>query len=365
MMKLLLRLIFTALFATIVWYIVAIETHRYESTSIILLKDLSQRQQMDLNSLLLGETSSTTQDSRVLELYMRSTEMYAFLDKKYHLSEHYVSEELDEVQRLYKDTPIQYFEASKKNLLAKYNDDLYVVYDDPSGTLSLSFIHTSPIIAKNILEDIIQHSDEVINAFSQENAQVGLQFIVQQKSENKALFVKAIKALVHYQNEHIMIDPNLDVERKSTILATLETSLVNNEVEYQSKIKTWNPNGKDMKMLKEVISNLKKSIHRVKRELAGQSEGQELNSNVFDFEFLKSEMEFSKEVYKQTLINQEQLKTEVQQNAKHLVVVSKPILAEVHSYPDVIWDIFTWMVILFFFYSIISVIIMIVKSHQD
>lgn len=364
-MKLVLKLLFVAIFATISWYIIFIETERYESTSIILLKDLSQRQKMDLNSILTGETSNTMQDSKVIELYMRSGEMYDFIDEKYHLSEHYVSKDLDVMQRLYEETTIQYLYASKKNMLEKYNKDLSVIYDEPSGTLSLSFIHTNPNIAKKILEDIIKHSDEIINRFSQENAVVGLDFIVKQREENKNLFIHAIKELIKYQNAHLTIDPNLDVERKSTILATLETSLVTNEVDYNSKLKTWNPNGKEMQMLKETIVNLKKSIKRVKSELAGQSKGKELNANVFDFELLKSEMEFSKEVYRQTLINQEQLKTEVQQNAKHLVVVSKPKVSGTYTYPDVIWDIFTWMVILFFLYSIITVILMIIKSHQD
>ena len=361
-MKLFLRLFFITLFAVISYYIIYEETERYESSSIILLKDLSEKQSMDIGSALLGQTSSTMQDSKVIELYMRSSEMYDFIDKSYHLSEHYVSVELDEVQRLYKDTPIQYYYASKKNLIEKYNDDLSVIYDEPSGTLSVDFIHTDPEIAKKVLEDIIAHSDDIINSFSQENAEVGLNFIVKQRAENKALFIKAIKALIKYQNEHVTIDPNLDVERKSTILATLETDLVKSEVDYYSKLKTWNPNGKEMKMLKETILNLKKSIKRVKSEL---SSGGDLNTNVFDFELLKSEMEFSKEVYRQTLINQEQLKTEVQQNAKHLIVVSSPKVSGTYTYPDVIWDIFTWMIILFFLYSILSIIIMIIRDHQD
>ena len=119
-MKLFLRLFFTALFIAISGYIIYIETERYESTSIILMKDLSEKQSMDLGSIL-GQTSSTMQDSKVIELYMRSSEMYNFIDQKYHLSEHYVSDELDELQRLYKDTPIQYFYASKKNLVEKHH----------------------------------------------------------------------------------------------------------------------------------------------------------------------------------------------------------------------------------------------------
>jgi len=352
------------LFAVISYYIIYEETERYESNSIILLKDLSEKQSLDIGSALLGQTSPTMQDSKVIELYMRSSEMYNYVDATFHLSEHYVSDELDELQRLYKDFPIQYYEASKKNLLEKYNVDLQVLYDEPSGTLSLAFVHTDPIVAKKILESIIKRSDEIINSFSRENAEVGLEFIIKQRDENKALFIKAIKALIQYQNAHGTIDPNLDVERKSMILATLETDLIKNEVDYNSKLKTWNPNGKEMRMLKETIVNIKKSIQRVKKELAGENQSK-LNTNVFDFELLKSEMEFSKEVYRQTLINQEQLKTEVRQNAKHLIVVSKPKVPETFTYPDIIWDIFTWLIILFFLYSIINIVIMIIRDHQD
>jgi len=365
-MKIFLRLFFTTLFMTASAYIIYVETERYESSSIILLKDLSERQSMDLGSALLGQTSQTMQDSKVIELYMRSSEMYNFIDKTYHLSEHYISEELDELQRLYEETTIQYFYASKKNLLEKYNDDLEIIYDELSGTISLAFIHTDPEVAKNILLDIITHSDNIINSFSKENAEVGLSFILKQRKENKALFIQATKELIKYQNEHSTIDPNLDVERKSMILATLETDLVKTEVDYNSKLKTWNPNGKEMRMLKEMIINIKKSISRVTKELAGgKSQGSELNANVFDFELLKSEMEFSKEVYKQTLINQEQLKIEVQQSAKHIIVVSSPKVSGTYTYPDVIWDIFTWAIIFFFLYSILSIILMIIRDHQD
>jgi capsular polysaccharide transport system permease protein len=365
-MKIFLRLFFLAIFLALVGYIIYVETERYESSSIILLKDLSEKQQMDLSSVLLGQTSDTMQDSKVIELYMRSNEMYDHIDEDHNLSEHYVSEKLDIAQRLYEDTTIQYFKASKKNLVEAYNDDLSIIYDEPSGTLSLAFIHTDPVVAKKILEDIITQSDIVINSFSKENAEVGLSFIVKQREENRALFIKAIKELIKYQNAHMTIDPNLDVERKSMILATLETDLVKSEVDYNSKLKTWNPNGKEMRMLKESIINIKKSIKRVQKELAGQdSNGNELNTNVFDFELLRSDMEFSKEVYRQTLINQEQLKTEVQQNAKHLVVVTQPKVSGTFTYPNIIWDVFTWAIILFFLYSILSIIFMIIKDHQD
>ena len=365
-MKILLKLMLTAIFFTVANYIIYIETERYESVSITLLKDLSSKQEMDLGSMLLGQTSSTMQDSKVLELYIRSNEMFSFLDNEYNLSEYYISDKLDKVQRLYVDTKIPFYLASKENLLKKYNDDILITFDEPSGTLSLSFRHIDPQVAKQILQSIIRHSDDIINQFAKENAQVALHFIEKQKSENRKLFVSSIAKLIKYQNKHKTIDPNMDVERKITLLGNLEMDLIKNEVEYKSKSKTWNLNGTEMLMLKESIRIISKSITKIKAQMAGSSyNGKELNANVFDFELLKSDMEFNKEIYRQTLINQEELKIEVNQNAKHLIVVSKPTLADGYTYPNKPWDIFTLTIILLFLYSIISTILMIIRDHKD
>jgi capsular polysaccharide transport system permease protein len=305
------------------------------------------------------------QDSKVLELYIRSHEMFNYIDKKFHLREHYTSDELDFAQRLYPDAQIPLYRANEKNLLAKYNENLLVVYDDPSETLKLTFIHTDPKIAKKILQTIIERAEEVINQFSKENAEVALKFIEKQRKEKREEFIASIRKLIAYQNVHHTIDPSLDVERKITILTGLETELIKNEVEYASKLKTWNPNGAQMKMLKETILNIKRSIRRVKEELSGKDNGKELNTNVFDFELLKSDMEFSKEVYRQTLINQEEVKIEVAQKSKHLVIVAKPTFADDYTYPNKLWDIFTVMIVLFFIYSIIASIMTIIRNHQD
>jgi len=246
-MKLTIKILFILIFAFLATYILTTETERYESVSITLLKDLSKKQNMELSTLALGQTSNTMQDSKVLELYIRSNAMFEYIDNIYNLTEHYTSTKLDALQRLYKDTLLPMYQANKLNLLKKYNDNLSVVFDEPSGTLTLSFIHTDPKVAQSILKDIIVYSDIIINEFDKENSQVSLDFIKNEKEQDKINFNKSIKKLITYQNKHHTIDPNLDVERKNTILASLEAELIKQEVEYSSKAKTYNLNGSEMK----------------------------------------------------------------------------------------------------------------------
>ena len=159
----------------------------------------------------------------------------------------------------------------------------------------------------------------------------------------------------------------MDVERKNTILAELEADLTKKEVEYKSKLKSsWNPNGSEMKMLRATVADIKAAIQKLKRELSGNVKGNsELNINVFDYEVLKNEMEFAKEVYKETLINQEKVKIEVSQNAKHLVVITKPTKPDSYTYPNKVWDLFTIALTLFFLYGILMTVITIIRDHRD
>ncbi len=76
-------------------------------------------------------------------------------------------------------------------------------------------------------------------------------------------------------------------------------------------------------------------------------------------------MEFAKELYRQTLINEEKTKIEVSQKAKHIVVVSQPTLADDYTYPNKVWDLFTVMIVLLFIYSIIMTGVTIVQNHKD
>jgi capsular polysaccharide transport system permease protein len=341
------------------------ETERYESQAIVLLKDLSSKQKMNLSELLMGQSSSTMQDSKVLELYIRSSEMLKTIDKDFNLTNYYLSDELDFAQRLYAHSIFPAYQINQINLLKKYNNDLQVIYDDPSGTIKLSFIHIKPETAQKILKLILMQAETIVNSFAKENAQIALNFIKKQRKEKRQAFIEAIKKLIDYQNRHHTIDPSLDVERKITILTELETELVKSEVEYATKLKTYNPNSREVQMLKENIRNIRNSIARVKRSLSGSNKNGELNTNVFDFQLLKSDMEFAKEVYRQTLINQEELKAEVAQKSKHLIIVAKPTLPDDYRYPDRLWDTMIVLLVLWALYGIIIAIVNIIESHKD
>lgn len=362
-----LRILFIILFFAIASYILSLETEKFESVAVVSLKDISKKQEVGLGSLLTGQGSEIVKDSKILEFYISSYEMYDHLNAKHNLDHYYSSDELDVYQRLYKNAFLPAFRVNRENLLKAYNKDLFVIFNNLSQTLTLKFAHADKNTSQQVLQEIIKFSDETINVFSRESSRISLKFINDQVEENRAIFIQTIKHLIFYQHKHKTFDPSLDAERKNTIMAELEAELAKKEIEYSSKRKTgWNNNGYEMKTLRANIVDIKQSIQKLKDQLSGnRKDNPELNVNVFDFEVLKNEMEFAKEVYKETLINQEKLKIEVNQNAKHLIVISKPTLPDSYTYPDKVWDIFTLYLILLFLYSILGTAITVLRDHRD
>jgi len=360
-----LKLIFLLLFGVISFYILTIKTEKFQSNSTVIIKDLSQQQTASMiGSMLLGQNSSVMKDSKLLELYINSMEMFLVLNKEHNLSKYYSNKQIDFIQRLSKDAFFSFNTVNNENILTAYKKDVSLRYDEPSSTLNIAYLHADPLMAQKIVQDIIKYSSQTLNRFEKENASVALSALLSQEQENKILFADSIKKLIVYQNKHNTIDPNVDVQSKSTILATLEGELVQKEVEYKSKLSYLNKNAAEMKLIFGNLKHIKKSISKLKHEIAGNGKN-ELNKNVSNFELLKSEVDFNKERYKQTLIKLEETKVSVKQNAKNLIVVTKPTYPTTHSEPQKFKDILTLLIVLSFLYGIVTLILSILRDHKD
>jgi capsular polysaccharide transport system permease protein len=357
-------------------YITLIETEKYVSRATITIKNLTP-DTVDATSLsnIFSQAPSASRDARLIEVYARSNDMFEKLDAEYNLSAYYTGSDLDIFQRLYEYSPFIGMRATRDNLVERFNRDLVLMYDDEAGTLEIEFAYADPKRARELVSGIIANSSEALNRFEKENAQTALRYLTKQAKLKKERFLSSIKRLINYQNRHSIFSPTSDVERKSTILATLESTLVEKEVEYKNRLQYMNKNAPEMVLMRGDIENIKKRIKSIRGQMAspssinyierGGSSNKELNKYVYDFELLKSQSDFSKELYTQTLIKLEELKVKVSQNAKNVIVVSSPTLSDVYTYPTKVRDIFSLLVILLFLYGIIVGVTKIIKDHKD
>ena len=331
-----------------------------------MIKDLSQKQvSSPLGALLLNSGSKSMSDAKLLEVYIKSYDMFDILNREFNLTDYYKSDKIDFLHRLRDSTLLPSYLFNMQNVLAKYNRDLSIVFDEASTTTNITFSHANAKAAKNIVNRIIEQSSKILNSFEKKSTEVVLNFLQKQERQKHKLFIESLEKLLAYQNKNSTIDPKVDIEVKNKILAGLESQLIQKNVEYNAKAQYLNKKSAEMKLLKGNINYIKNSIRKIKAEITGNRGKKELNANMSDFTLLKSKMEFNKELYVQTLMKLEETKVLISQNAKNLIVVIKARVADSYSSPNKIKDIFSILIILSFIYGIISLIITIIRDHKD
>jgi len=364
--KYLFRLLFLLLLIGVAYYIIEIQSEKYESKTVVMVKNLSQKQVASsaLGSLLAG-SSSEMKDAKLLEVYMNSYEMYDYVDREYNLTAYYSSKQLDPLYRLYTTNYSLPFQLNRKNLLEKYRSDLGIFYDENSATLKIAFAHVDAKLAQKIVNSITLHAKEMLNFFDKENTQIILKFLKEQEREKYSIFMSSLHTLLAYQSKHRTIDPKVDIASKSQILATLEAELVQKEVDYNSKRQYLSDTSPEMRLMQGNIAYVKQSIAKIKKQITGGKGKENLNLDLSDFSLLQSKVEFDKEVYRQILTKLEETKFMIQQNSKNLIVISHPSLADSYAYPNKIKDILTIYIVLFFLYGILNLIITLIREHKD
>ena len=381
LIKLIFLSVFLGTFLAIAYYILYIETEKYQSKSTVMVKDISQEQSVSpLGALLSTGSSESVRDAKLLEVYINSSDMYHILDREFKLNQYYASELIDPIHRLSNkkfslplvdlNITIPFREETNQNFILQYRKDLITLYDEESATLKIGFNHADSHIAQRIIRSIIFHASQKLNEFEKENTKIVLKFLEKQEREKYKLFITTLKELLLYQSQNHTIDPKVDIDSKSTILAGLESELVQKEVEYKGKSQYMNLSSTEMKLLSGNIEFIKESIATIKNEIAGNEmninvEDTQLNVKMSNFELLKSKVEFNKELYRQTLIKLEETKILIQQNKKNLIVVSRATVPDSYSSPNKIKDIFSVFIIISFLYGVFSLILTIIRDHKD
>ncbi len=353
------RLFFLFIFLVFTTYYLGIKSELYESKTALIVRSMNQSSpasSLGLSLLGMGN-SSQLQDSKIVEEYLQSLDMYKQVDAKFHLTQHYKSDAIDPVERLSKD-------ATTEEVVAMYNKHLIIFYDETSGILHISFLHVEPKKAQEILKYLVLRVDYQINEFNRRKAKKQLTFVESEYKKAKEKLDEAAKKVEAYQNEHLLLDPTAEATSKSGIIAELEAALSQKKLEYATKKRYLNDGNFELISLNNQIKEIKNSIENAKKNLTGDKKGR-LNRVLFAYEQLRMELEFATEVYKNALLQLETTKIEVAKNDKTLSIVSKPNLPDGYTYPNKPRVFITILILTLLVYGIFVMLASIIRDHKE
>lgn len=342
----------------IIFYLFTYAKDRYQSSSVLLVKQVADAQVSDASGLgaLFGVSNTSREDSQILKEYITSRDMIEKLNKNLNLRREFSSVK-DPVFALSED-------ASVEDLVKYFNKMITVELDEQTMMLHVSDQAFSPNFSLKLNREILKQSDEFINEVSKTIAQEQQVFAEKQYEDATLKLDQARQAVLTYQNENEIFDPQAQAQAVATLVSGLQTNLAQLKTEERTLLSYLTPDAPQVIALQSQIESVEQQIKNESAKLTSPS-NLKLNKNVADFEALKAQVEFATDVYKISLASLEKSRLEASRKLKKLVVISAPRLAEDAVYPRKIYISVTSFILLNIIFGIGLLIHSIIREHRE
>ncbi|WP_267523143.1 capsule biosynthesis protein [Campylobacter sp. MG1] len=337
-------------------YFAFIASSRYESTAIIGVKSTSTT--TDTSSLIpiIGLTSSSKEDLMYLKEYINSYDMLAILQKDINIKAMY--EGKIDYELFLKNLDV------KEDFLKYYQSRIKVVYDDITGLLSIKINAFSPEDSKKIADTILKESENFINEISHKIAREQMSFAKEELEKASLELSKAQDEITVFQNNNALIDPTNQTKTQLEIASKIENKIIEKEVELSSLSSYLNSNTPQIQAIKSEINSLKYQLDNEKSKLTSKEHKNKLNTLIFEFSNLTFKLKFAEDAYKIALNSYQNSKLEASKKLKQLIIISKPNISDIPTYPNTIYNTLSILFILSLIFGIFKFSLSILEEHK-
>ena len=306
---------------------------------------------------LLPLPSSGGQDVVVVSDYIASNGMAKHLDEKFNLSAHYSDPNIDFVSRL----PVN----SNDEVFYQYLQDMItVVYEETSEIISITVRAFDPLIAKEINQEIILKSEELINQLSDRIAQDTLGMAreeVRLALENARGVSSRMSAFTQDNNA---LDPGVETSSIFGVISAMEAKLAESKALYAEKAAYLRESSAEMRAINNRISGLQQQLEHERKRLANPS-GDGMGQVLEDYKPLLVEEELARQRYAAALTALETARAESQQKKRYLATFVKPNIPTSSTEPDRFIDAISAILVTLLLYAIFALCRAAVREHID
>jgi capsular polysaccharide transport system permease protein len=331
-------------------------TDRYVSEAHVVLQSAQiASPSFNFASILKGGTSH---DLLMLRDHLLSVDMLKKLDDTLDLRSHYADRKIDRLSRLRSaDVPLE-------QLHRYYSRRIHVNLDEYAQVLRVQAQAYDPDMAHAIVQTLLSAGEAHMNAMGQRLAAEQVRFIeVQVEALNERLSV-AREGLLAYQNVHGLVSPTSTVESLSAVVAALEGELAKTHARRDALGASQSERSAEMVRLNNEIDAIESQIRTVLARMAANSGGA-LNRLSADYETLRHEAEFAREIYANALGALENTRVEAARTLKQVSVLQNPTMPEFATEPRRLYNISVFGILSTLAGLIAHLLAAIVRDHRD
>jgi capsular polysaccharide transport system permease protein len=331
-------------------------TARYVSDAHVVLQS-AQIAPPTLNfaSILSGGTSH---DLLMLRDHLLSVDMLKKLDAELDLRTHYADRRIDRLSRL-RSTAVPLEEFHRY-----YSRRIHVRMDEYAHVLRVQAQAYNPEMAQAIVQLLLSAGEAHMNAMGQRLAAEQVRFIELQVEMLNQRLSGTRERLLAYQNVHGLISPTGTVESLNAVVAALEGELARTTVRRRAIGATQGVNSADMVRLNHEIEAIEDQIRSVRMRMA-TSAGGALNRVSAEYETLRHETDFAREMYASALAALENTRVEAARTLKQVSVLQNPTLPEYATEPRRLYNATVFGLLSTLAGLIAHLLAAIIRDHRD
>jgi capsular polysaccharide transport system permease protein len=346
-----------ACFAIAVIYFGLIASDRYVSRAQLVIKQADQIKMLPDALSMLGLGGSNHEDILLTQDYLQSPDLLSKLNKELGLKAHYQSHKVDYFSRLPSD-------VSQEEFIKYYRNHLTLRLDDTSGVLTIEFQAFEPAYGQRVVNLMLKESESFINKLGHQVALEQLAFV--EREVNRAYQrVQDEKAKVlEFQNTHNLISPESTSTARLGVVSEIEGQLAQQQAQLKQLQSYMKETAPAVISVQARVDALTQQLAQEKARLTG-TDKDAMNEVTAQYMDVKTQATLAADLYKSGLISLEQARVEAYRKLKHLLVVSKPTLAEDAEYPRRLYNLATIGVLLCLLYGLIVMGLATLREHQD
>lgn len=321
-------LLFLAPVAVSAFYLFVIARDQYASTVGFSVRREEASSAIEILGGITSLSGSTSSDTDVLFEFIRSQPMVEAVDLRLDLRRIYgVSG--DPVFALESDPTIE-------DLTAYWRRMVKVFYDSGSGLIELRVHAFAPDDAQNVATAIFEESTALINQLSSIARDDATRYAKGELDRAVERLVGARQALTEYRARTQILDPAADIEGRMGLLATLETQLVEAQIDLDILNDTTRESDPRVEQAVRRVAVLEDRIaaERARFGMGDTRSGDGAYATLLaEYERLSVDAEFAEQAYLTALASYDVAVAEAQRQSRYLAAYVMPTRPQSAEYP--------------------------------
>ena len=346
-------------FAAVLIYQIWFAARIFESESRLVVRRIGE--DMSISPLgiplLASGGHSQHEDAIILREYLHSPNILDKIEDAMALQAHFSEYGLD---------ILRYFprEPSKEEFIKAYRRMVQVTILPNSGVVSLRVQAYNPEMAEKLTRFITQEGEKFVNRVSEELANEQINFVRNEVSRAESHLRDIRQKLASFKNEHAILDPEKQSASAISLVAALESKLVDAKAESIRLSSFLKSDAQEVVANQQQINSLEQQILEERSKLTGAMDNT-LNKILEEYNALHLEAEFALEAYKGAYSSMEVARLEASRKLKHFVILSSTGLPEAPVLPRIPHTSSSSLIVLLLVYGIFHLVRATILDHKQ